>query len=374
MSTSASLVPHYSCLPGAPIIWCHRANSVAIASKVSMHRTHTKFSDNSSVFSNPLTRASSTTQESESLVTPVDAFIHSRSRAASPPSGELGVFGKSIRSSRESGYEGEYDGDDAESYGPYFSLPRDPTAKSTPTRRKTTKDLIGRYESLSTSSTSTNRTKGSLMTESSKTIPRSPPLVGKKGKGKSPLRQSFRNLMAVFSKKPKIVESKTELPVVEERDALRKVLTLQIPPGGTFGNPFEPQDCTSPNAIRSGQLLRLCRDANPSILPVWIDCEATLHPHHLLVIGETSQRNSSTSMITFTQCTDVRSVNMSELETTERRLLPGKPDEFKVFELLFEGRTREKFASRSVQDRALWVNSIWWVHLKPYVRLFLMAI
>ena len=65
-------------------------------------------------------------------------------------------------------------------------------------------------------------------------------------------------------------------------------------------------------------------------------------------------------MITFEQCSDVRSLGFNELEPVERSLLPTDPDmDFKPFEMLFESGAREKFAAPSVKARAGWVSAIW---------------
>ncbi|THH31345.1 hypothetical protein EUX98_g2855 [Antrodiella citrinella] len=119
--------------------------------------------------------------------------------------------------------------------------------------------------------------------------------------------------------------------------------------------------CNTPTALHTGPLLYLCRPVSPNDLPVWTDCTVVLHPSHILVTWLTPQDNPSTSMVTLPQCTDVRSLAVNELDAEERGLLPTQPNkgELKVFELLFEGRVREKFAAYSVTERAGWVSAIW---------------
>ncbi|KAJ6609872.1 hypothetical protein B0H10DRAFT_453225 [Mycena sp. CBHHK59/15] len=58
-------------------------------------------------------------------------------------------------------------------------------------------------------------------------------------------------------------------------------------------------------------------------------------------------------------CTDVRSLSSMKLDPEERALLPGDVKDIKVFEILFEGRAREKFATTSIRERARWVSAIW---------------
>jgi hypothetical protein len=58
-------------------------------------------------------------------------------------------------------------------------------------------------------------------------------------------------------------------------------------------------------------------------------------------------------------CTDVRSLTADELDSEERALLPGDIKDIKVFEVLFDGRVGEKFATTSIRERARWVSAIW---------------
>ena len=57
-----------------------------------------------------------------------------------------------------------------------------------------------------------------------------------------------------------------------------------------------------------------------------------------------------------------RSLAPADMDEAERRLLPSEP-EWKVFELLFEGRPRERFAARSLTERATWVSAIWYAEV-----------
>ena len=48
---------------------------------------------------------------------------------------------------------------------------------------------------------------------------------------------------------------------------------------------------------------------------------------------------------------------------TSRALLPAADagGEWRVFELVFEGRARERFAARGLTERATWVSAVWCV-------------
>lgn len=260
---------------------------------------------------------------------------------------------------------------DAEPYGPYFSLPPDPTSDMPPlTRRKTTKELIGRYESLSQPQSAISPGATSSI-EIPKRIPASKAdATEKKGKGRSPIRHSLRNLLSVFSKKGKMGKD----AVIEEEPAgialeVKKPSPLHIRtatdlPLAKMLLESEPHACTSPISLYSGSLLHLCHPQSADMLPVWTSCDVVLHPSHILVTWLTHSGNPSTSVVSFERCTDVRSLGVSDLDATERGLLPSSEGtELKPFELLFEGRTRERFAAASVKDRAGWVSAIWSVIL-----------
>ncbi|CAL1707266.1 unnamed protein product [Somion occarium] len=332
----------------------------------------------------PMTRAS-TAEESDQVITPLDDLgydlgtkdissynrdsgqrsddnfdlydFHTRHMAARM------VDGKSRRTRAE-----------VEPHGPYFSRPRDQTAKSTSlARRRTAKELIGRYESMNSSCSATPRSavKGSVNGSVNRNNLYSP-AAEKRVKGRSPIRQSFRNLLSVFSKKARrsskdgqsISASKTppHQTAVAQTISPRRLSSIDIPRANASFGKLTAQDamiCNTPGSLHTGSLLYLCRSTTSNSFPVWTTCTAVLHPSHVLITWHTSFGNPSTSIVTLAHCTDVRSLALKDLDDAERDLLPSGTTEVKVFELLFEGRAREKFAANSVQDRAGWVSAIW---------------
>ncbi|KAG5647048.1 hypothetical protein DXG03_001418 [Asterophora parasitica] len=179
----------------------------------------------------------------------------------------------------------------------------------------------------------------------------------KQKRERSPIRQSFRNLLTVFKK----VNG-------------RKEKQEEGRPLSSFRRQLEPVEVDFPRAppvLRSrsrkleSSLLYLSRTPKlPSkspILPVWTPCTATLESDKIVISGLTAHGNPSVHTILLSNCTDVRSLAMQQLNAEESALLPKRHemDEFKVFEILFEGRPREKFAANSVQERAGWVSAVW---------------
>ena len=194
-------------------------------------------------------------------------------------------------------------------------------------------------------------------------------------KKRSPLRQSLKNFLSVFSKRgkasskdsvdissrsPRVVlfphsesKSPSEDPFIDRRPS------TQFQEDGDCGSSI----CRSPTyALHSGQLLHLFESSpfSSQILPVWTSCQAILHNTHLLLTSQTSQGIASTDVVSLSNCTDVRSVSIKDLDPDEHDLLPAFEQETaRVFELIFEGKKRERFAAASIQARAGWVSAIW---------------
>ncbi|GLB37676.1 hypothetical protein LshimejAT787_0407270 [Lyophyllum shimeji] len=194
--------------------------------------------------------------------------------------------------------------------------------------------------------------------------PKAPPKVSDNAKPfdvtkkeRSPIRQSFRNLLSVFKKAN-----------------IRKAKQDEEPPLSSFRRqhqPFMDDLPAAPPVLRSrsrkltSSLLYLSRPpqlpSSSPILPVWTSCTATLESDSIVISSFTAQGNPSVHSIQLSNCADVRSLSTQQLDPAESALLPRRREnqELKVFEILFEGRPREKFAANSVQERAAWVSAVW---------------
>ncbi|KAH9859073.1 hypothetical protein C2E23DRAFT_855733 [Lenzites betulinus] len=291
----------------------------------------------------------------------------------------------------------------------YFALPaRQADLPPAPAlgRRGTTKDLIGRFESMERSASPSRgpspspviwgRGSANDTTDVDAERERELERVRIRAKGRSPIRQSFRNLLSVFKKtKPGAAAEvkaparalpgtryKAESPSPTPAQAPtfpKPSLTLQIPthahPGQRTLMPdlaqTDPRNCVSPVSAHTGKqgpLLHLTRVASsspsspaPEMPPVWLACAAQLHTTHILISWQTAGGNPASRLVPFAACADVRSLALGELSDDERALLPatGGRGELKVFELQFEGRARERFAAEGVAERAGWVSAIW---------------
>ncbi|KAI0040032.1 hypothetical protein FA95DRAFT_1566759 [Auriscalpium vulgare] len=268
-----------------------------------------------------------------------------------------------------------------EPYEEYFAVPVQPVApasrKSSLQRQKSTKELINRFESLSSDGSRSAMTRPSSPPKTAPSLFTPTAKAEKKG---SPLRQSFRSLMSVFKKGKKSKDKSDPYLTLPKLDMSAGTLTSTpyAPPSSTEVDASHPSSnrppgsrfCTSPNvyALHSGPLLYLSRPhpASTVILPVWMNCEAVLHNTHVLLSAPTAQGVAATNIVSLSACTDVRSLSAGNIDAEEQALLPAMEgsENPKVFEVVFAGKDAQRFAAPTVQDRAAWVSAIWDAILK----------
>ncbi|KAF5370556.1 hypothetical protein D9758_001832 [Tetrapyrgos nigripes] len=158
---------------------------------------------------------------------------------------------------------------------------------------------------------------------------------------KSPIRQSFRNLVGLIKKAQARVKR---------------------PDNSSQASPRIPAKETKPSSSKSsGNLIYLARPTNSHLLPVWTSCTATLNGDKFSVSWSTAKNNPDSFSVDLKRCTDVRSLSSSQLSPEEVSQLPSSEDsqELKVFEVVMIDKSREKFAASSNHERATWVSAIW---------------
>ena len=266
-----------------------------------------------------------------------------------------------------------------EPYEEYFSIPlsRENPVLNDAQRRRSTKELIKRFESMS-------------VDDSPKALPahhgtRSTPAHTHRAdvglftprtqveKKTSPLRQSFRNLLSVFKKGKRFGKEKVE-PYIYPKETGRSFpeeRSSKIPPRAKHDSDlFSPNGslgsriCTSPTySLHTGSLLHLSESTSASspILPVWLPCDAVLHQSHILLTSATTQGIRRTEVVSLRACTDVKSLASGDIGAEQRALLPTIENSAvpKVFELVFDGKDKQCFAVSTVKDRAAWISAIW---------------
>ena len=236
-------------------------------------------------------------------------------------------------------------------------------------QRHSTKQLISRYESMGRPAPrSSSGTSPKFFRSISSSKENRPPSIIK-----SPIRQSFTNLLSVFkignSKSLGKGSTRASSQPVDGTSACAYLASQQASCGVARANlvsgGISQARLTSQKDLHSGTLFYLSHPPDGQraslILPVWTACTVALKPGQVFITWLTTQRNPSTHTISLTSCTDVRSLSLEQLDPSELALLPTTvgPEEIRVFEMLFEGRPREKFAASSLQERAGWVTAIW---------------
>lgn len=294
-------------------------------------------SETTSIFSPPATRATSaTTRYSDASVDKV--FPVSRSGVVGPRTMGRVHTASTMLQSRANTY----------------ATRQRPHAMDPPLlqRNKSTKELINKFESLTKPQVSATTHTGQLG---------EPQRTMFKSKARNPLRRSFGNLLAAFSKKLK--------PQVREKPSPSPSVSKELPsPPSASANIVS--SCAHPsyqdlaslagNPIISGPALYLSMHTFPeNALPVWTECNITLYTTHILVTWHTAYGNPISRMLKLESCVDIKSVPLVELDELELKLLPDL--DRKAICLSFEGAPQEKFLFSSISERAKWINSVWWV-------------
>ncbi|KAF4620742.1 hypothetical protein D9613_000491 [Agrocybe pediades] len=224
-------------------------------------------------------------------------------------------------------------------------------------------------------------------------------------KDKSPIRQSLKNLFSVLRKgasgglaaaKRRADEAQgytnTSLGAAAARHRSSSYLKdtsadVTLAAATTKKEVDQPNVLTSslhtdvqpPKKKMSGSLLYLTRgtQALSSETPgplTWATCSVTLdsEKHKLIVTSFMGELELYVHEIPLAKCSDIHSLSTSQLTEEESNLLTeavaaggSRVDSLslKVFEILFDdGNTlprKEKFAARSVKERAGWISAIW---------------
>lgn len=204
-------------------------------------------------------------------------------------------------------------------------------------------------------------------------------------KDKSPIRQSLMNLFSVIKKGAGgLAKRRSEDRLGSATGAASPgvTVTTKLSPSSSpvvvdEGHKFKlvkanPVATTArPQKKRiTGPLFYLTREAptllSPSCQLVWTSCSVTLDIEACKLLVSSFTGNDielCIHEILLSGCTDIRSLAATQLDSEERKMLdevvgPEK-ETLRVFEVLFKGREKEKFAARSVKERAGWVSAIW---------------
>ena len=226
-------------------------------------------------------------------------------------------------------------------------------------RNKSTKELINKFESL---------TKPPATSDTARDRPGESQSAVFKSKARNPLRRSFGNLLAAFSKKlkPQGREKPSPSPSVsKELPSPPPPANAKIAPSRTHPSYQDLASLTDAPIISGPALYLSTHTSTENMLPVWTECNIVLYPTHLLVTWQTTYGNPISHMIKLESCIDARSIPLNELGEFELALLPDL--DRKAFFLSFEGAPQEKFLIPSISERAKWVSSVWWVTRRFFI-------
>ena len=298
--------------------------------------TSTPESETTSIFSPPVTRATSTTTRcSDGLVDKMIPIHPSRSELLGPRGMGRVQTTSTLLQSRSSTQSVRQ-----------LPHPLDPPLLQ---RNKSTKELINKFESL-TKPAASDATRGRLGDSQGTVF---------KSKARNPLRRSFGNLLAAFSKKlkPQVRERTSPSPSVSKDLPSPPPANPKTVPSGTHPS-YRDLASLADSPIISGPALYLsAHTTTENMLPVWTECNIALYPTHILVTWHTTYGNPISHMIKLEACVDVKSIPLDGLGEFELALLPDL--DRKAFFLSFEGAPREKFLVPSISERARWVSAVW---------------
>lgn len=205
--------------------------------------------------------------------------------------------------------------------------------------------------------------------------------TGSKKSKKSPLRQSIRSLLAALKKgttKPgEVVASTGRVP--KSNTISIDLIGPPLVPENAFGNkpndiPRHPDIASgTTNTVmndqgkveRSGPMWRLASTqllGDPQSLVAWILCTGIIKSRKLILTWPTHPAtHRNVQELDLGRCVDVRPLANAELYKEEHAALSrlDETHELRVFEIVLPGRESEKFAVRSLGERAAWISALW---------------
>jgi hypothetical protein len=177
---------------------------------------------------------------------------------------------------------------------------------------------------------------------------------------KSPIRQSIRNLLSVLKKGTiglsKKSDDKLGVPYVgpQSKEEESKSSSSEWP----INQVKETSKSRSSGKKQTGSLLYLAGEQGSL---AWTTCNVTLEGNKIVLASFTPNMDLYVHEIILSHCADIYSLSHAQLDADEAAMLHAVADgaKMKIFEILFKGRSREKFAAKTVRERAGWISAIW---------------
>jgi hypothetical protein len=177
---------------------------------------------------------------------------------------------------------------------------------------------------------------------------------------KSPIRQSIKNLLSVLKKGTiglsKRSDDKLDVPYVGFQSKEEECKS-----SSSEWSTNHSKDTTKSRPSRKKQTGSLLYLAGEQGSLAWTTCNVTLEVNKIVLASFTPNMDLYVHDIALSHCVDIHSLSHAQLDADEAVLLDAVADggKMKVFEILFKGRSREKFAAKTVRERAGWISAIW---------------
>jgi hypothetical protein len=207
-----------------------------------------------------------------------------------------------------------------------------------------------------------------------------------------PIRKSFKSFVSTLNKKAGKWREESNMKETAESKpfSLRRIQSTQesLPARSHSAQPHTRpvsapgQSHTTTQApcgslplqsmVRCGDIIYLSRPststASHTLLPVWTHAYMGLYSFQLILSTVSSKDQSENRNILLAGCVDVRPLGSGEVGEHERAMMPDRvePDrieEPRVFELVYQGGQKEIFGAATLKERAKWVSAIWYVSL-----------
>jgi hypothetical protein len=181
-------------------------------------------------------------------------------------------------------------------------------------------------------------------------------------KEKSPIRQSIKNFLSVLKKGTiglsKKSDDKLGVPFVGPSSQSKEEESKSSSSEWPTNQVRETSKSRPSGKKQTGSLLYL--SGNQGSL-AWTTCNVTLEGNKIVLASFTPDMDLYVHEIILSNCADIYSLSHVQLDAGEAALLHAVADgdKMKVFEILFKGRSKEKFAAKTVKERAGWISAIW---------------
>jgi hypothetical protein len=205
--------------------------------------------------------------------------------------------------------------------------------------------------------------------------------VGSKKSKRSPLRQSIRSLLSALRKG---ATKSGEAVASTRRSSKSNILSVDkigppLAPENIFGDkpneiPLQPATVSGTTytvgkdqdkVARSGPLWRLASTqllGDPQPLVAWVLCAGVIRSRKLILTWPADPTaHPNVHELDLSTCVDVRPLANGELYKEEHTTLSrlDSTRQLRVFEIVLHGRESEKFAVRSLGERAVWISTLW---------------